>query len=123
MLTYSLRTSFKGREVVGSELLLSATSAIVVTTTDSGSTTATAATSATTATTSVVASLLELVIFLTLEREEVREFGLADSNVVDFLILKGVNNGLNSVLSGLNSLKLALLSVSGLVGSAFLLES
>ena len=128
MLTYSLRSSLEGREVVSSELLLSSTSAVVLSTTDSGATSNTATTAATTATASItsvtsVTSLNVLLILLSLEGKEVGELRLADSNVVDLLILNGVNNGLNSVSGGLNSLETSLLSSVVLVGSAFLLES
>lgn len=125
MLTYSLRSSLEGREVVSSEFLLSGTSAVVLSTTDSGATSNTATTAATTATASItsVTSLNVLLILLSLEGKEIGELGLADSNVVDLLILNGVNNGLNSVSGGLNSLETSLLGSIVLVGSAFLLES
>ena len=125
MLTYSLRSSLEGREVVSSEFLLSSASAVVLSTTDSGATSNTATAAATTATASItsVTSLNVLLILLSLEGKEVGELRLADSNVVDLLILNGVNNGLNSVSGGLNSLETSLLSSVVLVGSAFLLES
>ena len=125
MLTYSLRSSLEGREVVSSEFLLSGTSAVVLSTTDSGATSNTATTAATTATASItsVTSLNVLLILLSLEGKEIGELGLADSNVVDLLILTGVNNGLNSVSGGLNSLETSLLGSIVLVGSTFLLES
>ena len=125
MLTYSLRSSLEGREVVSSEFLLSSASAVVLSTTDSGATSNTATTAATTATASItsVTSLNVLLILLSLEGKEVGELRLADSNVVDLLILNGVNNGLNSVSGGINSLETSLLSKSVLVDSAFLLES
>lgn len=125
MLTYSLRSSLEGREVVSSEFLLSSASAVVLSTTDSGATSNTATAAATTATASItsVTSLNVLLILLSLEGKEVGELRLADSNVVDLLILNGVNNGLNSVSGGINSLETSLLSKSVLVDSAFLLES
>jgi hypothetical protein len=125
MLTYSLRSSLEGREVVSSEFLLSGTSAVVLSTTDSGATSNTATTAATTATASItsVTSLNVLLILLSLEGKEIGELGLANSNVVDLLILNGVNNGLNSVSGGLNSLETSLLGSIVLVGSTFLLES
>lgn len=132
MLTYSLSFSLEGREVVSSEFLLSGTSAVVISTTDSGTTSitaTTATTAATTATTSITSvtsftSLNVLLILLSLEGKEVGKLILADSNVVDLLILNGVNNGLNSVSGGLNSFETSLLGSSiVLVASAFLLES
>ena len=131
MLTYSLWSSLEGREVISSEFLLSGTSAVVVSTTNSGATGNTATTAATTATASFTSvtsvtsftSLDELVILLSLERKEVGELRLADSSIVDLLIPKGVNNGLNSVSGGLNSLETSLLGSVVLVASAFFLES
>lgn len=118
MLTYyygQRQLSFEGGEsvVVESELLLSAAASLAF----RSATTATTATAATSASTSL---LREEVVLLTLEMEKVGKLGLANSNIVDFLILKSVHEGLNLLSLGLSSLELDSLDL--LMASAFLLS-
>ncbi|TNV74403.1 hypothetical protein FGO68_gene12218 [Halteria grandinella] len=80
--------------VVKSQLLLSAAS--VTTLGLATATTASTATATSAAASAVSAVSLDVdLVFLTLEMKEVGELGLADCNVVDFLILKVVYKGYN----------------------------
>jgi hypothetical protein len=119
MLTYSSEYSGKGREsiVIESQALLSAASGLGTL----RSATSASATAAETASAALSSVLLDVeVVLLTLEGEESGELGLADSDVVDLLVLQSVIDLGDLLHLGSGSLEAGSLNL--LVASGLLLQ-